>query len=99
RRPPARLPLRLARHDAVAVLLEQARVGFVPTGPFPAGGLVEDRSELLLPAVEGAEPHPAVRQPLLHRMDDPVRPVVALVGARIDVALRSLVVVEARDVG
>ena len=32
-------------------------------------------------------------------MDDPVRPVVALGRARIDVALRALVRVEARDVG
>ena len=49
--------------------------------------------------MERAQPNLAVRQPLLHGMDDPVRSVVALRGARVDVAPRPLVRMEARDVG
>ena len=46
RRPPARLPLRLAPVDPVAVLLEQRRVRLVPLRPLPGRGLEEDRAEL-----------------------------------------------------
>ena len=48
RAPPARVPLVLARHHRVAVLLEEVGVGLVPVRPLPAGGLEEERAELLL---------------------------------------------------
>ena len=84
--------------DPVAVLLEQRRVRLVPLRPLPAGGLEEDRAELLLPLVVRREPHVAVRRPLLERMDDAVRLVEALGGARLHVRRRLLVLPEARGV-
>ncbi len=50
RAPPARVPLVLARHDRVAVLLDETGVGLVPERALPAGGLEEDGAELLLGA-------------------------------------------------
>ena len=99
RRPPARLPLGLARHHPVAVLLEQLGVRLVPPGALPAGRLEEDGAELLLARVERADADVPVALPLLRRVDDPVGLVEALGGARVDVALLALVRVEAGDVG
>ena len=83
---------------AVGVLLEQRRVRLVPLRPLPAGGLEEHRAQLLLALVERRQPQVAVGRPLLARVDDAVRLVEALRGARADVLAGLLVLPEAGDV-
>jgi hypothetical protein len=89
----------LARHHAVAVLVQQAAVGLVPHRPFPADRLEEERAQLDLAVVHRREPLVAVALPLLARVDDAVGLVERLAGARLDVRASALVRVEAGDVG
>ena len=98
RRPPARLPLGLARHDPVAVLAEERLVRAVPVRPLPAGGLEELGAELDVAVVGRRQPDRPVRGPLLHRVDDAVGLVVALGRPGRDVLGGLVVVVEAGDV-
>ena len=98
RRPPASVPLRLAAADPVAELLEQRRVRLVPLRALPARRLEEDGVELALARVERREADVAVGRPLLGGVDDPVRLVEALGGARLDVRARPMMLVKAGDV-
>src|SRR4051794_2153933 len=90
RRPPTGFPLGGTGHDAVAVLLEQRRVGLVPERPLPTSRLEENGTELALTRVERGEADVAVARPLLRRMDDAVGLVEALRRARLDVVARLL---------
>ena len=87
-----------ARHDSVAVLLEQVGVGLVPLRPLPADGLEEHRAELLLRVVHRREPLLAVGLVLLRGVDDAVGLDERLGGAQSGVLAPHLVRVEARDV-
>ena len=98
RRPPARVPLVLAGHHRVAVLLEQAGVGLVPEGPLPADGLEEPRAEPLLRGVHRRQPLVAVGLVLLGGVHDAVGLVERLARARPDVRAGALVRVEPGDV-
>src|SRR5206468_35064 len=69
RRPPARLPRRLAGHHPVAVLVEQPLVGSVPERALPSGGLVEHGAEVAFARVERRESHVPIGLPLLHGVD------------------------------
>ena len=98
RAPPARVPLVLARHYAVAVLLEQPGVRLVPLRPLPACRLEELRAQLDLRRVHRRQPLRTRGEVLLARVDDPVGLVERLAGARPDVRAGLLVGVEPRDV-
>jgi hypothetical protein len=99
RRPPARVPLVLARHARVAELLDEPGVRLVPERALPAGGLVEHRAELALGGVHGGQADVAVALVLLAGVHDAVGLDERLGGARLDVRPGLLVRVEARDVG
>ena len=98
RAPPARVPLVLARHHGVGVLLDEGRVGLVPERSFPTRGLEEDRPQLLLRVVHRREALVAVRGVLLGRVDDAVGLDEGLGGAQAGVLATLLVLVEAGDV-
>src|SRR5207302_3737696 len=98
RRPPTRVPLVAARHRPLAVLREQRLVRGVPVRTFPARGFEEDGTERLLALVERADANPAIRFPLLARVDDAVGLVETLRRTRTNVGPGFLVIVEARDV-
>ena len=93
------VPLGLAPPDPVAVFLEQRRVRLVPLRTLPARRLEEDGAELLLARVVRRQPNVAVRRPLLERVDDPVRLVEPLAGARLYVRRGLLMLPEARRIG
>ncbi len=98
RRPPARIPLSLARHDPIAVLVEERTVRVVPVRALPAGRLEEDRAQRNLSLICRRQADRPVRRPLLARVDDAVGLVVALRRPSGDVLVRLVVVVEAGDI-
>ena len=98
RRPPTRLPLRLAARDLFGIALEERLVRRVPVRAFPPSRLVKPRAECALTLVEGRDADRTVGFPLLHRVDDPVDLVEALRCPGGHVGTRLLRVVEAGDV-
>ena len=66
-RPPAGVPLVLARHHGVAVLTEQGLVRAVPHRPLPADGLEEHRARGLLGGVHRRERACRARWPTARR--------------------------------
>ena len=88
----------LARHHRVAVLVDEVGVRLVPVRPLPAGGLEEERAELLLRLVHRRLPLVAVRLVLLGGVDDPVGLDERLGRAQSGVLAALLVLVEPGDV-
>ena len=99
RRPPAGVPLVLARQDPVAVLAEQGLVGLVPERPLPADGLEELGARGALRRVHRREALAALAGPLLAGVHDAVGLVERLRRARPHVGAGALVRVEPGDVG
>ncbi len=87
----------VARRDALAVALQQRRVGLEPVRRFPAGALEEDGALLLQAALERAETQRARLLHLLQGVDDVVDLAVLLGTAGQHVATAESVGVEAVD--
>ena len=97
RRPPAAVPFGVPLGDAV--LFHQRGVVFVPLGPFPDAGLVENRPEGLLAGIERALGQAPVGLPLLEGVDYPVGLVEVLPAAGANVVVVAFLGVEAGNVG
>jgi hypothetical protein len=98
RRPPAGVPLVLARLDATGTRRPGRRSTRTSAGA-PSRGRRRTRAERLFAGVERAAAQAALAGPLLARVDDAVGLVEVLGAAGVDVVLGLLVLVEAGDVG